>query len=539
MPKVIKIIIFFLVAVNYAYAQHFSINFIDIKSGKKLKKQSTRDTQVVNNLVVKYVTSLHNRGYLEASADSIIFNQKKITVWIHKGPRYYLDTLIIIHTDTILHAYKNKPFTGQTLNLLINNTIAGLDQKGYPFARTKDMDCRLHNNHFSCTVRINPGSHYVFDTLKVIDSQRINRRFLQNYLGLNIGRPFSYSQIHKIPDKISQLDFITLADTPQVEFYPGLARPVISLRHRKVNSAEALIGLTYQNRQLTTIGHLNLHLRALFQAEDFTLSWDKPRPQWQQLKLSLQIPYLFGYPLGIKLYFSSQKIDTTQLNQNLTAGLSYYFLGMSHISFSWQSISNLATQNTSLEKTVRKRLISTTLHIDSRDNPFSPRRGLLVNGSFAYGHKLLQDSTSWTFTYSAQIEKFTPLSRKIILLTGLRAAQISSPAIYGNEVMHIGGYENFRGFGEQQFPATEYYLFTAEARLRFSSYSYLLAFAEKGVINEHTIQTRQSLRTTAIGLGINLMLKNSVINLTYALGTTDRSQVPNASKIHISYRLVF
>ncbi len=539
MFKFIKIIIFFSFLMNNAVAQRITVKFVDVSTGKRILKRYITDSSAVDRVELSFVKSLRARGYLEASVDTAFYRPKNIICFVHKGQRYYLDTLIIIQdNDTNVVLKKRQVFSPGRTEQLVNKQLSLIRNKGYPFAHLIGQKCNLYGRHFSCIVRVDRGDYYVYDTLTVLDSERINTRFLQNYLSLSVGKPFSYQALRRIPELISHLDFLTLKDTPSVVFYPGLARPILSLSRRRVNSAQALIGLHYENGRLTTVGHLSLHLRALFQAEDFALSWDRPRPQWQQLKMNLQVPYIFGLPAGVNLHLFGQKIDTSQLNVSFSAGLAYYFRTLDYLRVSWQSENNLTSHSGQSQESVRKRLVNTTIFVDTRDNSFVPMQGFLFRASMGYGRKILLDSASWSMNYSFDLQKFTRIRDNITLLFRARSRALFSPVIFDNEVMHLGGYEDFRGFGEQQLTATSFYLITFEPRLRFGQ-SYLLAFAEKGFLQTKTVSTEQAVHTFAAGLGINLKLKKAMLNITYALGTTGSRISARGSKIHISYRLLF
>ncbi len=539
MFKFIKIIVFFLLVVNNTVAQRISVRFFDQSRGKKIYTIRARDSVQASDRITEFVNRLRDRGFLEASADSVVSGIGEIRVYVHKGQKYFIDTLIVIkNSDSTILGWKKQIFTPSFWSKIIDEQILDLRNNGYPFAHVVDQDCHLHERHFSCTAKIERGDFYVWDTLKIVDSVHVSKRFLQNYLSLRPGRPFVLRDFEQIQFNLSCLDFLTMTDTPQIEFYPGLARPVLSLSRRRVNSASALVGMSYENGRLVAIGHINVRLKALLQAEDFSLAWDRPRAGWQQLKASLQVPYLGGLPVGVDMRLFSQKIDTTQLNLSLSVGLSYFFHGLSYITFSWHSENNLTTVTTQSDRSVKKRLLSTSFFIDSRDNSLLPSQGFLLNTSVSYGRKRIADSLSWSMSYGFDVEKFTKLRKNISVLMRLRTKAIVSPQIFDNEVMHIGGYGDFRGFGEQQLRATAYYLLTIEPRLRLGS-SYLLFFADRGLVQTHTITTDETLHTFAVGLGINLMLRSAILNLTYALGTTDRSLTARASKIHISYRLIF
>ena len=540
MHKVIKIIAFFLVmCVNEVEAQRVTVRFIDIDRGKGIFSLHVNDSLQARAAVERFVMGRRRRGFLEASADSIVFNQREWNVFVHIGPQYFLDTLLIVcDRDTTVMSWRRQKFFPKILEVETDRYLRALRNSGYPFVRVTGKDCRLEGFCFVCTVTVDKGGFYVFDTLVVNDSVKINRRFLENYLSLTPGKPFSYEALSQLSGRISALGYLQLRDTLQVEFYPGLARPVLSLQKTKINTAEALVGVRYENGRLEGVGHLSMHVRALVQAEDFSFSWQRPRPAWQQVDMSLQVPYVLSLPLGVHFDYFAQKIDTLQFNLRVGVGVSYFFQGMNSLTFLWKTEKNFTTQHTQSEKTVIKRLGQVLFTVDYMKSRGFALRGWSGQAAISYGKKILPDSLYWSVNYSARLEGAWAPTKHFTLFCSVRSVAIISPMIFDNEVMHVGGYGDFLGFNEQQFAATSYSLLTLEPRWYVAS-AYLFVFAQKGLIHTRTVSQDSTVRTAAFGFGINLALENAKLGITYAVGTTDRSLSLSSSKIHLSYKLLF
>ena len=145
---------------------------------------------------------------------------------------------------------------------------------------------------------------------------------------------------------------------------------------------------------------------------------------------------------------------------------------------------------------------------------------------------------SWIVEYKVDVQKFFVIAKRLSILTRWQTFGMWSPFILNNELVYIGGYQNFRGFNEQQFSASAYNLITLEPRFYLNS-NYIFVFVEKGNIVRKTISYDTKFNTLAFGFGINLHLNNSAFIITYALGSENRNFDFSASKIHLSYRLIF
>ena len=539
MFKVIKILVIFLFLFNNKILAQVHIKFINSKNYKQIHTLRAKDSLQAWIKIQNFINRQRQKGWLEASADSVLMIKNKFIVYVHKGEKYFLDSLVLTDgTDTVIINKRKQFFYPNIIDDFSRDYINDLRNRGYAFAKLTDKFCKLKDNHFVCNVKVKRGDYFVFDTLKILDTVKISRKFLQSYLALSIGKPFSYKLIQQIPSRLSSLKFISLIDTPQVEFYPGLARPVLFLKRINSNSASALVGMIYDNGDLTTVGQIQLHTIGLLQAEDFSFFWSRPRTMWQQMKVSLQVPYIIGSPVGLKMNVFNQKIDTTRLNFSLATGLAYYFYNLSSISFLWKIDNNFTVYTSSSEQIVKKRLFQFSINLDNIRNVFVFSQGWKLQADLGYGKKSFTDSLSWIVEYKVDVQKFFVIAKRLSILTRWQTFGMWSPFILNNELVYIGGYQNFRGFNEQQFSASAYNLITLEPRFYLNS-NYIFVFVEKGNIVRKTISYDTKFNTLAFGFGINLHLNNSAFIITYALGSENRNFDFSASKIHLSYRLIF
>ena len=509
-------------------------------AGIIVHRMHSSDSAGAVDRISNWILSWRNRGYIEASADSLLWQDGKLKVVFHKGQRYYFDTIMIITAeDSAVYALSHRFFAYDRLNRMVNDRLAYWRNNGYAFARVEKNDFFIRNNRIGANIYIDRGDYFIYDTLTIADTVRINRRFLWTYLHLSPSAAYSAEDINKIQRRLSFLEFIRVKAPPQVEFYPGLAHPILFLEKKAASSAEAMVGLRYENNRITSVGRLNLMLKGLFQAETFKFSWEKPRDNWQQLEINLQLPYFMGTPFGGSLDYSLQKIDTTQVNVRFNAGMAYFPQYLNNITIAYTTENNLSVNNGSGRRSVRNKYFTTSMYVDMRDNVYNPAKGWRIDARFSYGQKFFSDSSFQSINYRADVERFFPVSKHFVFRMRFLSAGKYSPVIFDNEVMHIGGTDDFRGFADRQLSATSFWLFTVEPRLILDRYSNIFVFADRGFIDVHTINISQTQRTLAFGLGINLHTRGGILNLTYALGGIDGRFSPSASKIHLSFRVMF
>ncbi len=509
-------------------------------SGSIVHRMLSRDSISAVDRIADWILSWRGRGYLEASADSLLWQDKKLKVVFHKGQRYYFDTIRIITAgDTAVYTLSHRFFSYDKLNRLVNDRLGDMRNNGYAFARVEKNDFFIRNYRIGANIYIDRGDYFVYDTLTIVDTVKISRRFLWTYLHLSPSAAYSADDINKIQRRLSYLEFIRVKAPPQVEFYPGLAHPILFLEKKAASSAEAMVGLRYENNRITSVGRVNLMLKGLLQAEIFKFSWEKPRDNWQQLEINLQLPYFMGTPFGASMDYNLQKIDTSQLNVRFSTGLAYYPQMMNYISVSYTTENNFTVNPLGNNRNVRKRYFTTSMFIDTRGNVYNPVRGWVIKARFSYGQKFFSDSLEKATSFNLKLDKYFALSQKFTIRTALLSAAIFSPVIFDNEVMHIGGYDDLRGFGEKQLSATSFALLTCEPRLILNRYSNIFIFAEAAKVITNTVSQNQTVNTTSVGFGINLRTGGGMLNITYALGGIDGRFSPSASKIHLSFRTIF
>ena len=307
-----------------------------------------------------------------------------------------------------------------------------------------------------------------------------------------------------------------------------------------MNDVEALAGLRIENSRLSAYGRMAFNLRNFFyHAEKISFSWERPRQYDQQLKFSAVVPYIFGSPVGFSTDFFAQRLDTSYFNLRYGLTVNYYPSGMNSFGAGINVVQNLANSAPENPLNVRKYLADFTLHLTNTGSLY-PVRGYEFDLSVDYGNKVWQDSVFKQLNASLAFARYVKVFQRLTLRLATSDFIMLSPVIFDNEAVFVGGTGIFRGFNPQQFRATGYWNFSADTRWMFDKYTFAFVFAEAGQIYNNTVSAHYSLNTLGLGAGFNFRIGNSLINITYALGTSTPFRFnPRDSKIHISYRLLF
>jgi hemolysin activation/secretion protein len=158
-----------------------------------------------------------------------------------------------------------------------------------------------------------------------------------------------------------------------------------------------------------------------------------------------------------------------------------------------------------------------------------------ANPGFDYGS--LYDSLKLN-TYHVRIRAmaahYIPINGFSVLKLGMQAGLFQSGNYFRNELFQIGGFRLLRGFDEESIFARQYAVATAEYRLISGKNAYFFGFADGGWAQYKDEIQQFSHSYLGTGLGMVLETKNSLINLSWAIGK--RNDLPldlRQSKIHL------
>jgi len=282
-----------------------------------------------------------------------------------------------------------------------------------------------------------------------------------------------------------------------------------------------------------------------------------------------QQPYLFGSKAGIDFYFDLFKKDTQFVNMQVRFGMPYEFSlsQLGKVLFLYQQ-TNVSTVDTNFVKQNRQlpdlgATSATSLGIDytanSTDYRLSPRTGNELNISIAGGTKSIQpnadienlkdpnnpdldfsglyDSISlntFQFRIKVMAAKYFPMGRASVLKIGVTGGLYESGNYFRNELFQIGGFRLLRGFDEESIFAKDYGVLTTEFRLLSGKSSYFFGFVDGGYARYKDQLQQFGNSFIGSGLGMVLETKNSLINISWAIGK--RNDLPldlRQSKIHL------
>lgn len=549
-----------------------SIRFIDKqeKNNAMLKRLTysgdpNSDTLRYHLFLRDKQSELMQEGYLEASADSTVYDSSGYTTWWHVGSIYQWGNL---RTDPELEmmmneagvrdrVYSSKPLSPAAVSDIHKKVLGWCEDNGYPFATSAFDSITVTDNRFYAAYMVDKGPLIIFDSAEVKGSAKLSRAYLFNYLNLKPGTPYSQSSIRKIRVRLKELPFVTEARPFELGFTDSTARPIFYLQQKKASQFNGVIGVLPNNAEsgkLYVTGDLRLKLHNVFgRAELLDFNWSNPQPRSQDLKIKFSYPFLFDLPFGVDADLTLFKKDTIFLEFFRQLGIRYYLQGNSSIrAFAGIRSSDLISTvgyefiSTLPEyadvRTVQYGLGTTLERIDYRLNP---RKGFTTDVSAAAGTRTISKNPKVnqevyegldlsTTQYRSEItgDLYFPIGGRGVVNVNMLGGWLESPTLFRNELFRLGGLRTIRGFDEQSILASRYFGGRLETRFILDQNSYFLAFFNQAYIENHSDGFSAD-DPYGFGAGLTFDSKIGIFSFIYALGSREDNPIEfRSGKIH-------
>ncbi|NRB64664.1 MAG: BamA/TamA family outer membrane protein [Saprospiraceae bacterium] len=579
---VIGVTIFFLLP-QKAFAQSMYLWEIDADFVVKEKKRVSvfSDSVALMNALDEYVKELRNDGFLVASIDTIRIVDSLWRVSLFRGPQFQWGDIAFTGATASVRNYASQKVKKwisrsvqlQALNRLQDELVLQMANTGYPFAQAERILSVSDDQQVLAEVILETGGSYVFDSLYVKGDTRINHDFLKQYLHFEVGQRFDYSRIQDIPRRIQELPFVKLTQPPNVVFEQGKYALQLEVEPERASRFDFLIGVLPNspttNRLLIT-GDLEADfLNAFGRGEHLYISFERLRPETQDLQVSAMIPYLFQLPFGVEGTFSVYRRDSSFLNVDLTAGLQYEwdpgFKGRIHLA---QSNTNLLAVDTALitssntlpdQLDTRQSSVELGIEINQLDYRFNPRKGYMAKVSATAGLRniLLNNDIEETdavvlydaleresamFQLHSLVACFIPVfQRSTIRMSTDLGFKWSRGGILRNEQFRLGGNRLLRGFDEEFFFATSYAVSSAEYRFLLDRNAFLFAFGDYAWVENNQFKTGETVDFPyGFGAGITFETSSGLFTLSLASGGQRGQPLDlSAPKVHLGFQSLF
>lgn len=527
-------------------------------------------TKYVNDKATlnQWMYQVYENGYLIANyeigrADSISFE-----IHFELGERFEWATLtqgnlpdqILSKTGYKPNFFNQKIVNFRKISRFFEKVIEHSENNGYPFASIQLSALEVLNNQVSAEVEYDPGPYIVFDSLILVNRNKIKPAFLSAYLKIKPGSAYDQRKIENIPELINPLPYLSLEDLPSIYFANEQSRVSLDLKDQKASAFDGIIGfLPNENEsgKLLVTGQVYLKLENLFKSgKRLELNWQRVNIQSQELDLVYDHPSLFRLPLDFGFAFNLYKQDTTFLTRKLDLNIIYNNNAKGRIGVNYRrEVSRLLETDTAgitgspLYADYNLNYYGFLYRYNSLDHTIFPTNGWEISINMDIGNKkiiknsLIDDDfysdipdqgLQWMTRF--RINKYFNLHSKNIFLTRFSGGYMDGDQLFLNDLFRLGGLNSIRGFNEMFFYASHYIIGTLEYRYLFENESQLVVFFDGSYLGYNINNESYNDYPMGVGAGISISTGAGLLNIIYAVGkSNDQAFNVRYSKIHIGY----
>jgi outer membrane protein assembly factor BamA len=547
------------------------------------------DRFICEQQLTRWLSDAQRAGYVTLSVDSLIWGERDARLVLFVGERYRWGRLSVsgVEEEWLRLTGWGQQFSAGEVFDWSNwsdwqrRCLDRMENSGYPFARVGLTDIHIDRDTVQARLLLEKGMLYRIDSIRVYGELRIDPSFLNRYLMIDRGEPYSKEKLMKVDGLLRNLPYAELEKPSDLSWLATGSVLNVYLRQRKSSQLNALIGFLpdntqTQNRKLLITGEANVLLRNTFgKGETIGLNWQQLQVRSPRLALLYRNPFVFGTGMGLDASFDMFRKDSSFLNVQGRLGVQYATRGgeSGRLFVLWHQ-SAVTPGGINIARILQERrlpeindLSNVNLGLEYEwertDYRFNPRRGWEAKGQLTGGTKRIRPSNdilklkdpsdpSFDFarlydtvrlkTYLLRIRvqgaRYLPIrGGRSTLKLGMQGGYLQSASVFRNEQFQIGGFRTLRGFDEESQYLTAYAIGTVEFRLLAGQNSYFYGFSDLGWGESRvTGQPTYQYGYLGAGLGLNFETKAGLINLAWALGKrSDTDWNARQSKIHVGW----
>ncbi len=556
---------FFTFGIN-CYAQNFRLQITGNSSFENkiidsLKYNSIHpNTKAINDEVRSMSEKLSKNGYLE---NQILENTRKNDssyvakfslgerikfIHIYIGRNRELNDILSLDNkqDTLILPYNDT-------ESFLNSTLQKLEQNGFAFAKLKLTNIKRKNNSLYAELQYESGQQRQLNTIvvKFAESNKknsfpeghlkqINRKYHNSTFNLDV--------VQKIHDDFDKFRFVNQIKNPEILFTKDTTKVYVYLEKRKSNTFDGFVGFTNnENDKLVFNGYLDLTLEnTLKVGEQFLLNWKSDGNNQKTFKTSIDLPYLFKSPIGLKAQLYIFKQDSIFQNTKTSIDLGYFIDYNTRIYLGYQSTESSDIQNTnnSTISDYKNSFLTSNLEYSKYDyiNSTFPKKSNLsitlgTGKRTTNGLEETIGTNKQTFININAMHNFY-LNKKNCININYQNYFLKSDTYIINELYRFGGMYSIRGFAENSLQANFMTAIITEYRYIISQDLFIHSIMDYGYFQDEYSNNKGNL--LGLGLGLGLKTKNGLLKISFTNGSSEKQNIKFYNTIiNLCYNVVF
>lgn len=505
-------------------------------------RTDTTDTKEAELLQEKSL-ELQLLGHLSCVLDSTVhLTTDSSHHYFDSGTQFELNELVV---DKEVFQMQG-PASLEAIEIYLEELLIPAENNGYPFASINLKTRLTADSLINLEAEIENGPLVLIDSLVIRSEKKFHQTYLEQYLTVSEGEPYSEENFRSISKRIQELPFAEMIQPPQVLFTEEGAQVFVYLKEKKANRFDGIIGFQPDNEtgKVVFTGDVSLALQnVLRRGESISLNWRRLQESTQDLSLQGALPYLFNTKLGtwagIDIYRRDSTFTTTELelsfglvngaNRNIRA---FYQL--------WSS--NALTESIVAVDNVRIDRYGVGLIQYNLNQLNNPSRGAFIELSSSIGRKETAAEEadappviSEQYAGELNMSYWLPLAKRVSLGFSSKAGFKADKAIRFNELYRIGGLGSIRGFDEESIFAQNFAIGTAELKYLLDATSAVFLFYDQAWY-ERSDEVYFNDTPYGFGAGALIGTSSGSFRISYGLGSEQNNPILlRNGKVHFGY----
>jgi len=524
-------------------AETRAIDSVSYKKMHENAKSVADEATALSNTLLK-AGFLENKELSRSKANDSTFvytfslGPKTNTIYIYTGTlAAETKRLLNIDKDTLAIALGD-------VETYMGNNVALLERKGYSLSSMQLTDYITQGNALYATLTVTTEKKQRTLNDIVLEGYKkfpegIRRNITRQYKG----KIFNQQTLEKINSDFNALRFVNQVRYPEILFKEDSTNVYVYLEKAKPNTFDGFIGFANdEESKMVFTGYVDLLLNnVLNTGEKFNLFWKSDGQEQTTFNTSLELPYIFKSPIGIKAGLQIFKQDSTFQNTVTDLNIGYYFNYNSKLFLGYRQSQSVDIQNlnNSTISDYSNSFFTSTYEFNDYtidDFLFPERSSLLIKGGI--GER--DAKTGKTSQYFAQVNLSHNiyLNKKNVVNLKSQNYYLKSDTYIINELYRFGGINSIRGFNENSLQANMLTAIMAEYRYVLSPALYIHSITDYGYFQDEASGTKDNL--LGLGFGFGLFTKTGLFNIIYANGSTKGQAVRLSNSIvHLSFKARF
>ena len=541
---------------NSTASKNEIISWIKISQGQKVFPgiiDSVKSRLALNYANYGYFHSVFNGTNVISLPDS---QGVDLSISIKENEPTYLRKIRFINANKsdsteiipIFSYMEGRVFEETSLVENISSALTYYENNGSPFSKIiisslKFSDDTTEDKYYvDLTLTIDKGKKSTIDKIEIDGNTKTKDNVIIREMRLSPGEEFSQKIIKEIPSRLNRLGFFEPVAVP--DYYIDAQNEgvlVVRLKDKQTNNFDGIIGYVPGNNKVSgyLTGLVNISLSNIFgTGRAAAIRWQKLDQSSQVLELKYLEPWILGLPVNINAGLLQRKQDSTYIQRDLNIGLEYLANENLSAAVTLSTESVIPSDADTLSLTVYNSSSITTgldLKYDTRDDPYSPTRGILFINSYSFSRKTINgpekfiNSNTKTKIDLQRIEvefkTYYKLFQRQIIALALNGKELLGSFLEVSDLYRLGGANTLRGYAQDQFLGSRIFWSNLEYRFLLTQRSFGFLFMDTGYFFRpedlvHNIPKTEGFRI-GYGLGINLETNLGVISVSFALGQGD------------------